>query len=126
MVIKQISAHRFHCDLPIAIVLKKLADIAKLLGLKLDRYEVDGLGPAQGVLVKTESGRVFALESLEAANDRLGPHFAISVDANEIDEHGLDRLVFEAIEAFGLSATDLQRNEGVEQTARRLAGYDPS
>jgi hypothetical protein len=107
--IEQIEKYRFTSgELPIALVRRRLAEIANRLNLKIYRWEEDGLGPAQGLIIRLASGRVMLLLELEHAikHHRVkGPE--ILVEARDLAEVGVEPLIVEVQEALDLTRDEL-------------------
>jgi len=105
----QISEYRFSSyDLPIATIGQRVAEIADRFGFKIDRWEEDGLGPAQGMFVRSAAGKVMLLCEMERAVRRLGQKGpTIYVEAYDLADLGVGPLVQDALETFGLSMDQL-------------------
>jgi hypothetical protein len=107
--VEQVHDYRFSTtDWPIATVRRRVAEIARPFNFRIDRWEEDGLGWAQGMLIRLASGRVILVLELEHLIERRGAKGpSIHIDAREFAEVGVDPLITEVLEALDLSRDDL-------------------
>jgi hypothetical protein len=106
----------------IASMSMRLEVLAARHHLAIRRWLEDGLGPAAGVGVRLESGRVFLLEEFELAvrhHGVLGPY--VWVDATEVATHGVEPLVEEFLDAFELDHSSLAHVDESTPSAREMA-----
>jgi hypothetical protein len=88
---------------PIADLRVRVGDIAQRLGLTIMSWEEDGLGPANGVLIRLTSGRVILLREQEHAIKHLaaeGP--CVETDVGDVAAFGVEALMAEVLDALGL------------------------
>jgi hypothetical protein len=102
----QIFEHRFPTDdWPLAVLSERVDRLAERLGLAPQDWEVDGLGPARGFCIRTESGLVVLVYELAHAMKSGLPGPAVSVDASDIARAGIAPLLTEVLDALNLAAT---------------------
>ena len=95
-------------EFPLAALGVRIDALARRLDLPLYDWEEEGLGPARGVVVRLPSGRAALLRELAHAVEHLdagGPD--VWVDAAEVAEVGIERLVNEVREALALAAAEV-------------------
>jgi hypothetical protein len=105
--IVQVFSHRFPSGLevPVMDLREPVAGIADRLGLIVERWEEDGLGPASGFLVRLSSGRIVLLQEMEHAVKRLGAKGpTVLADAGEVAAVGPAPIASEIVEGLDLSA----------------------
>jgi hypothetical protein len=107
--IEQVHEFRFSSvDLPIATMRQRLATIAERFNLKIDRWDEDGLGPAQGIFIRLAPGRVALLRELEHAIKHHGVEGpTIYVEGRDLAKFGVGPLITEVLETLGLSKDEL-------------------
>ncbi len=74
------------------------------LGLTVQAWDEDGLGPTRGMLIRLSSGTVVLMRELEHAIKHLGakgPEF--DVDASDAVTAGVEPLVSEILDSLGLT-----------------------
>jgi hypothetical protein len=129
--ISQISEYRFTSpEMPILSVSMPLAEIADRFGFTMEAWEEDGLGPACGVFVRFPSERVMFLRELKHAIAHLGAVGpTVWVDASQIAAFGVEPLVTEFLESFGLQryalswvASDDSRGVAAQVLAKMKSG----
>lgn len=109
--------------IPFAGLHIRVDDLATRLGLAVQKWDVDGLGPAKGFGFRSPSGRVYLLQELELAvkyQGATGP--VVYVDAADLATVGTKSLVDDIISALGLSHSDVVTfaNTAVERNAAEL------
>lgn len=114
-------------EFSLALVVEPLDAIAARLGLPLEPWDEEGLGPARGVAVRLPSGRPVLLRELEYAARRPGataPDVELAVDAADLGELGVGAMLAEALAALGVSSAAtawVQDPESQGEAARRGA-----
>lgn len=117
----QLASHRFLIDLPIAWVKDDIERIATVTGLNLMIWDVDGLGPARGAMIRGGKDHVFVLESLQQA--RIGDERAFEIRADGVDlvAEGLSSLIDEVAESLHLDRSMIvENNVEIVELAQRL------
>ena len=90
-------------DFPVAVLAVRVEDLARRLGLELQIWEEEGLGPATGALCRLPSGRLVALCEHAHAVEHLGaPGPDVVVNGADLLASGANALVAEILAAFDL------------------------
>jgi hypothetical protein len=118
----QLLAHRFPSgfEMSIAELRLPLQEIADRFKFAIQRWDVDGLGPAAGVLAQLPSGRVALLYELQHVTKHYGRQVVIvSADGGDIASLGVAALITEMLEAFHLppEAVEWRAGEETERSA---------
>lgn len=86
----------------------RMTDLAKRLSTPTKKWQEDGLGSAEGVMIQTEKGFCFLIRELEHAVKYLGSKGPdIFVDAEDFGTHGVEPLLAELLSALNLARSDL-------------------
>jgi len=121
----QVFDHRFYTiEWLIARLGLRLETIAARNGLTLESWEEDGLGPAIGCLGRLPSGVVIALVEYAHAiayYDLHGP--GIYVDAVDVERHGIESLIAQALSALHLDASNVEWRNDRAPTPEEVASY---
>lgn len=120
--ITQIVEHRYPSggEWAIAGLSVSLDDLAAQLGLDLQSWDDDGLGPARGAFIRLPSGRVVLVQELAHAAKHLGWRGTdVIADAGDVVTLGVRPLIDEVVSACGLSKEAIGWAAGEE--ARRSA-----
>jgi hypothetical protein len=109
--------------IPFAGLGLRVDDLASRLGVGVQSWVVDGLGPARGLGFRSESGRVYLLQELEMAvrhHAASGPE--VHVDAAELASLGAEVLVKDVVDALRIARRDVVfvADESVQQNAAAL------
>jgi hypothetical protein len=103
--VTQLPDYRFSSpDTDLLVISVRLSAIAERLGLTVQAWEEDGLGPASGAFVRLPSGVVVLMLELEHAVKHLGakgPTFLVG--AADVVAAGAESLVSEILENLGLT-----------------------
>ena len=104
--IMQILEHRFPSggDWDLAGLSVSLDDLATRLGIDLQGWDEDGLGPARGAFIRLPSDRVVLIRELAHAAKHLGWRGTdVVADAGDLVVVGVGPLIDEVVSAFELS-----------------------
>lgn len=89
--------------LPVMTIRIDLRDVAGRLGVTVETWEEDGLGPACGMFLRLPSGRVVLLRELEHAVKRLGAEGPeVFADVGDLAALDVERLVAEVLDDLDL------------------------
>jgi hypothetical protein len=109
MPLEPITSYTWPTDaFPLAALAIRVDALAHRLGVAVQTWVEDGLGPARGFGVRLPSGRVYLFEELETSvlhHGARGPN--VYVDAGALAEVGVMVLLAELLEACGLVEGDL-------------------
>jgi hypothetical protein len=117
----QVYDYRFpNADFPIMRFQVRISEIARSLGLEIESWEEDGLGPARGMLLRLPTGRVVLFRELQHLIDHyreMGPY--VHVDAAVIAEFGVEPLINEVLTSLDLpqQMVDWRASSEQQQTA---------
>jgi hypothetical protein len=109
--------------IPFAVLNLRMDDLAKRLGLAVNTWHVDGLGPARGLGFRSASGRVYLLEELEMAVRYQGtPGPGVYVDAAELAKFSPEALLDDVVATLGIARQDVVHvvDKSVQQSATSL------
>ena len=110
-------------EFPLCVVNVAAADLSARLGIPLNRWSEDGLGPARGFIRRFPSGLALLVQELEHATSHLGAKGpTIYVEAAELVANGIAHTISEVLIALGLSHESLvwlQTESGLE-AARQI------
>jgi hypothetical protein len=104
----QVYDYRFpNADFPIMRIQVRISEIAQSRGFEIESWEEDGLGQAQGMLLRLPTGRVVLFRELQHAIDHyreMGPY--AHIDAAAIAEFGVEPLISEVFDESRFAPTD--------------------
>jgi hypothetical protein len=108
--------------IPVARLAVQLDDLAVRLGTPVQKWVVDGLGPARGFTGRLPSGRVIGLADLEVATRLWAVGPMVLVDATDLAAAGAEAIADEVVAGLGLSREHLAQVSGadVRQEAEEL------
>jgi len=87
------------CELSISAL-----ELATLLGISLETWDEDGLGPALGFTCKLQSGLAILAQELEYVSEKAGaPRTTVLIESCELVELGVERALLDILSAFELS-----------------------
>lgn len=117
--VRQLFKPRFRVDLPIGWLSVTMEEIAVRCSLRPERYNEPGIGWGNGVVVQTDSGRMFALIAMDSLQERE-TQLEIIAEGKDILGLGVDVLLDEVVSSIGLSREQiLARNHHAVDIARR-------
>ena len=124
--IEPITTHRWSTDgYPFAVLGVRVDELARRLGVSLQEWNVDGIGPARGFGFRVPSGRVYLLEEVADSVRFYGARGpTVYVDAADLAGIGAERLVAEFVTELGLSrseVTDIAGPAGEQRAAEIVA-----
>ena len=92
---------------PLASTRRRAVELAQRVGAKLEDWEEDGLGPASGFALLTPAGRVVQVRELAHQVEQGWAGAGLDVDAADLLDLGVEALLTEVMDLFGLAAADL-------------------
>lgn len=102
----------------------RVDDLAARLGVPLEEWEEDGLGPARGAFLRGEAGLVFLLREQRHAVERLGAEGpVVEVDAGHVARVGVALVRESVLRTLRLSAADVAwaQDPSAQAEASRVA-----
>lgn len=104
-----LTTHRWPTDeFPRASLGVRLGELARRCAFPTVAWEEDGLGAAEGIALRTQSGLVFLLRELRHAVEHLGSSGPdVLVDAEDVSTRGIKSIIDEILAALSLSRSDL-------------------
>jgi hypothetical protein len=107
---------------PIADLRVRAGEIAQRFGFNLETWEEEGLGPANGMLIRLPSGRVMLLREQEHAIKHHGAEGpCVEADLGDVAALGSEVLMAEVLEALELPRDVVARIAG--EDAQRAADF---
>lgn len=94
-------------DMPLASTRRRASEIAAHVGVELDYWEENGLGAACGFVMITPAGRMVQVRELAHIVEQGWGGAGIDVDAADVLDPGVDQLLAEVVDLFGLTDEDL-------------------
>lgn len=97
--IRQVANYRWPSggEQPIGQLRIPLSDVAQRIGLKLEQWDEEGVGPARGAWCRLPSGRVVQLYELSQK-----PGINVSADLSDVSHFGSVNLLLEVMKALKL------------------------
>lgn len=113
-------------EFALATLTLRVDELARRVGIRVDAWEVEGLGPARGAALRLASGRPMLLQELQfpiETGASSGPD--VWVDATDLAALGVDDFLTEVMQALdvGRDAVDWVQNASVRNEAACRADW---